>query len=106
MPDPDVRLVRDYIPALSALKGSHPPFTAVTPAQRDLLLLDKLQEEAEELAEAATQGEVVHRLAGVYETLKMIAASNDLTLEELEKAAQKIRAEKGGFERGFVVKES
>lgn len=103
---PDVRLVRDFVPALAAQEGAHPTFDVVLPSTRDQLLADKLAEEALELSHAQTREEMVPRLAAVWELVMIIAAKNRLTPNDLQDIIAEIHETKGGFTRGFVVKES
>jgi predicted house-cleaning noncanonical NTP pyrophosphatase (MazG superfamily) len=104
MPDSDVQLVRDFVPAQAAQHGSHPPFDVAPLTTK--LLADKLAEEARELAEAQTEEEMILRLAAVWELATNIALKHGMTPGDVEDVIETIRTEKGGFERGFVVKES
>lgn len=104
MPVRNARLVRDFVPALAAQSGNHLLFD-VAPLRTELLA-DKLVEEAQELAQAESEGEVVLRLAAIWELATTIALMHDLVPEDLDEIIERIQAQKGGFQRGYVVKES
>lgn len=104
MSDPDVQLVRDFVPARAAQSGNHPPFDVAPLTTK--LLADKLVEEAQELAGSQTEDELAHRLAAVWELASTIALRHGMAPEDLENIIEAIQIEKGGFRRGYVVKES
>lgn len=100
------RLVRDFVPAQAVQQGGHGNFDTVGPKTRDRLLADKLAEEAQELAQAQNVEEMIPRLAAVWELVMIIAAKNHLTPRDLQDTIASIQEAKGGFERGFVVRDS
>lgn len=66
---------------------------------RRLLLVQKMHEEVQEIAEAPTDP---FEYADVLELLMELAASVDLSWDDVERARRSKRKERGGFEYGLV----
>lgn len=103
-PPDSPKLVRDFVPALARLDGADLKFDVVTPQERYALALDKLVEEAQELRRAEPE-DFVARLAGVYELLSLVASAHGMSPTDVAAAAIRRDVEKGGFTKGFVLKE-
>lgn len=91
------KLVRDRIPEVIEARGG----TAVSRVLEDdeayqQALLDKLDEEADELHDAPPEARL-EEAADVYEVLLAIAASNGFTIEDVARAAEEKRVSRGGF---------
>ena len=62
-------------------------------------LKKKLVEEAEEVANASDVKQICEELADVFEVMDCLARANGLTFSDIIAAADKKRAEKGGFDK-------
>lgn len=90
------KLVRDGIPAIIAADGRRPVVEVLTPTDYKRALLEKLHEEAAELAEAE-DASVLGELADVYEVLRALAREAGVSVEEVADAAAAKAAERGAF---------
>jgi predicted house-cleaning noncanonical NTP pyrophosphatase (MazG superfamily) len=97
------KLVRDGIPAIIAADGRRPVVEVLSPADFKRALLEKLHEEATELAKA-DDASFVDELADVYEVLRGLARQADVSLEQVAEAADDKAAARGAFaDRLFLV---
>ena len=69
------------------------------PDELERLLLDKILEEAEELAETGDPMEAVDLLEALSEWLSL----HNMTLQDIQKLADKKREERGGFKKRLVL---
>ncbi len=94
------KLVRDKIPELVARDGRLVKVVKVSGRELCGLLIAKLREEVEELSESPS----VEEVADVLEVLEAIA-SKCLRVEwgEVLRIKEAKKAERGGFEEGFVA---
>jgi predicted house-cleaning noncanonical NTP pyrophosphatase (MazG superfamily) len=90
------KLVRDRIPEIILTGGEIPEVRALGPDDFFAALIAKLHEEAEELGSAGVD-EVLGELADVHEVLAALTAALGFTAAEVEAAAARKRAERGGF---------
>ncbi len=98
------KLVRDNIVQIIKNSGKKPIYRVCSSkVEKRSLLLDKLQEETDEVKSAKTDAEVLEELADVYEVLLGLASSHGFTEIDLYARAKKKRAERGGFEKGHVL---
>jgi len=67
---------------------------------KQLALVSKLHEEAEEIAECATDPA---EYADMIEVLIELARINGVSWEEIERTAIEKREERGGFRRGLIM---
>jgi predicted house-cleaning noncanonical NTP pyrophosphatase (MazG superfamily) len=97
------KLVRDGIPSIIAADGRRPVVEVLSPADYQQALLEKLHEEAQELAQADT-ADVLGELADVYEVLRALATSAGTTMDDVAESADAKAAERGAFaDRLFLV---
>lgn len=90
------KLVRDNIPEIIIANGKIPITRVLSDSEYELALIDKVVEEARELAQADTteemEGEIID-LEEVLDALKNFVSSK----EHLEEARTKKAKERGGF---------
>lgn len=105
-----VKLVRDRIPEIHRQHGmdEYPNATFRECANDDELLgrlKSKLLEEAFEVLSAtvAAPAHLLEELADVYEVLLAIAHQINATEQDIQNRANIKRAERGGFERGWLL---
>jgi predicted house-cleaning noncanonical NTP pyrophosphatase (MazG superfamily) len=94
------KLVRDKIPEIIKADGRECDTTIVTGDEKYKLLEAKLEEEVNEFIEDKN----LEELADVMEVLFGLADSLGYSEEELLKARDKKREERGGFKEGIVLK--
>ena len=94
------KLVRDKIPEIIKAQGRECDTLIVVGEEKDKLLEAKLQEEVNEFLEDKN----LEELADVMEVLFGLAEALGYSEEELLKARDKKRAERGGFKEGIVLK--
>ena len=90
------KLVRDQIPKIIAAAGGQPVTRVLDQVGYQAALRAKLLEEARE-AQAAPDGQLASELADVLEVLKALAATYDMSWEDVMSEADRKRAERGGF---------
>ncbi|SCL41683.1 Predicted house-cleaning noncanonical NTP pyrophosphatase, all-alpha NTP-PPase (MazG) superfamily [Micromonospora pallida] len=90
------KLVRDRIPEIIRAGGEIPEIRVLGPDDFVPALIAKLHEEAEELGSAGA-AEVLGELADLHEVLAALTAALGFTAAEVEAAAARKRAERGGF---------
>ena len=94
------KLVRDKIPEIIKANGRECDIEIVANEEKYKLLEAKLQEEVNEFLEDKN----LEELADVMEVLFGLADSLGYSEEELLKARDKKRVERGGFKDGIVLK--
>ncbi|WP_026886879.1 nucleoside triphosphate pyrophosphohydrolase [Clostridium beijerinckii] len=94
------KLVRDKIPEIIKADGRECDIEVVTKEEKYELLEVKLKEEVNEFLEDKN----LEELADVMEVLFGLADSLGFSEEELIKARDKKREERGGFKEGIVLK--
>ena len=94
------KLVRDKIPEVIKATGKECDFEIAPKEERYKLLEAKLNEEVNEFLEDKN----LEELADVMEVLFGLADSLGYSEEELLKARDKKREERGGFKEGIVLK--
>ena len=99
--DTDGKLVRDRIPEIIEAAGGQAATRLLDQAERLPALLAKLQEESNELRTAASPAEQREELADALEVLRGIASELGLPWADIESAAARKRAKRGGFEAGI-----
>ncbi|HWH27859.1 MAG TPA: nucleoside triphosphate pyrophosphohydrolase [Mycobacteriales bacterium] len=98
------KLVRDGIPAIIAADGRRPVVEVLSVSDYKRALLEKLHEEAAELARA-TDSSFLDELADVFEVLRALASDAGLTVEAVAAAADAKAADRGAFDdRLFLVR--
>ncbi|MBU6244712.1 MAG: nucleoside triphosphate pyrophosphohydrolase [Actinomycetales bacterium] len=90
------KLVRDRIPDIIRADGSDPLIRVLDEGDYFRALLDKLVEEAQEARESTSEG-LLEELADVREVLLAICAARDWTGEDVDRLADRKRAQRGSF---------
>lgn len=90
------KLVRDGIPAIIRASGQLPQVRVLAESEYQSAVFDKLLEEATELRCAAA-GKQLEEAADVYEVLLAAAETMGVTMDDIVLAAERKRAERGGF---------
>jgi predicted house-cleaning noncanonical NTP pyrophosphatase (MazG superfamily) len=90
------KLVRDGIPEMIEADGRVPVSRTLTEVEYGVALLAKLEEEMAELADAAPDDRL-EEAADVYEVLLALVAHAGHSPDDLIGAADRKRAERGGF---------
>jgi predicted house-cleaning noncanonical NTP pyrophosphatase (MazG superfamily) len=93
------KLIRDLIPPIMERAGVRYATRSLAPDAYRLKLAEKLQEEASEVARAATRAERVAELADLHEVLLALQASEGITADEVEAVRIHRLRERGGFEQ-------
>jgi predicted house-cleaning noncanonical NTP pyrophosphatase (MazG superfamily) len=99
--DRNGKLVRDRIPDIVEAAGGTVTTRHLEPAGRLPALLDKLQEESDELRAADTTVHRTEELADVLEVLLALATDFGVSWANVEAVAAAKRAERGGFQQGI-----
>lgn len=94
------KLVRDKVPEIIRESGSECEITKATDAQYFKLLRLKLRDEMHEFIET----ENIEELADIMEVIFSLAKALGYTEEDLIKAREDKRKEKGGFDEGIILK--
>jgi predicted house-cleaning noncanonical NTP pyrophosphatase (MazG superfamily) len=92
------KLVRDKIPEIIEASGRIARVQQLGGKAFERALHDKLAEEAAELCDAKTAGEVLEEAADVLEVVRAIASGHGHDLSEVIRAADAKRAARGGFD--------
>ena len=95
-----MKLVRNKIPELFPEAGE---FVRIEGEHLDRLLMGKVVEEVAEVFGASTAKEMTEEIADVIEVLLAFAAQVDVTAEDIAMARAAKRAERGGFEEGWIL---
>ena len=95
------KLVRDKIPAILRREGREPAVERISGERLRAALEDKLVEEARELQASGDAAELVD----VLEVVDALIVCYGLDRAGLDEARGKKRAERGGFEEGFYLKD-
>ena len=98
------KLVRDRIPEIMDGAGVGYEVGTLEPDAFREALLAKVVEEAEELREAASRGEVVKEIADVFEVLDALMALEGIDAGEVREVQAARRRDRGGFERRLVLR--
>jgi predicted house-cleaning noncanonical NTP pyrophosphatase (MazG superfamily) len=99
------KLIRDRVPEAIRANGQEPIITAPVDDVDVLeLLLTKLQEEVDELEEAAwcTPRSLAAEMADLLEVMRALAEFFDLDWQTIEQEREEKRADLGGFTRRLV----
>ncbi|KOU50544.1 hypothetical protein ADK55_18550 [Streptomyces sp. WM4235] len=97
------KLIRDRIPEIAAARGQQLQVHTAGTNEMVSLLLDKLDEEALEVSEAASNEELLGELADVLEVVHALTRLNGWTLDDLEAARTRKHQERGGFDGQLVL---
>ncbi|MFE9323529.1 nucleoside triphosphate pyrophosphohydrolase [Nocardia sp. NPDC052278] len=91
------KLVRDLIPEIIRATGRAPAVRVLDAQGYENALHDKLLEEAAELRQATTHDERLTEAADVLEVLRALSIFSGFTLDDVIRAAEQKRIERGGF---------
>lgn len=95
-----MKLVRDRIPELFPEAGT---YRQVSGNLLDSALMAKVVEEAAEVLQATSRMDVAEEIADLIEVLYAVAAEAGVTETEVHLIRAAKRAERGGFEEGWVL---
>lgn len=93
------KLVRDKVPEILRSTGQAPEIRIASADELDLLLREKLVEEASELLESG----ILEELADILEVIAKLLEIRNTSMRRLESLRARKRDERGGFDRGFVL---
>ncbi|MFD5508975.1 hypothetical protein ACFWIB_14530 [Streptomyces sp. NPDC127051] len=97
------KLIRDRIPEIAAARGQTLAIHTASGAETAELLIEKLHEEADEVACADEPGELLYELADVLEVVHTLGDLCGWTPDDIEAARVRKRAERGGFDWRLVL---
>lgn len=97
------KLVRDNIPNIIANDNEEVFTSTLTIEEYQEALLNKLQEETNEVKKAKTKKEILEELADVLEVLDAISCSQGSDLTEVTKIKEEKKAKKGGFSKRIYL---
>jgi predicted house-cleaning noncanonical NTP pyrophosphatase (MazG superfamily) len=100
------KLVRDRIPDRIEAGGEKTSVSQAPPQEITTLLKKKIIEESFELFWENNPGKSLEEMADVLEVLQALCRASGYTLEQLQDAASRKRAERGGFEGGTILMET
>jgi predicted house-cleaning noncanonical NTP pyrophosphatase (MazG superfamily) len=96
------KLVRDRIPEIIRQNGGNPSVRTATGTELDKMIRHKIVEESQELLNSGADEEI----ADVLEALNALLVHRSIEHAEIEDTRLKKRQERGGFDRGFILKMS
>lgn len=97
------KLVRDKIPEIIRQNGEEAPFRTLTKDEFFEYLKKKILEEAEELAAASTDSNLVEEMADIMEILGALQQLKGVTPEQVKQVQDEKRAKRGGFEQRLLM---
>ena len=97
------KLVRDNIPNIIANDNEEVFTSTLTIEEYQEALLNKLQEETNEVKKAKTKKEILEELADVLEVLDAISCSQGSDLTEVTRIKEEKKAKKGGFSKRIYL---
>ncbi|MEW2415336.1 nucleoside triphosphate pyrophosphohydrolase [Streptomyces sp. NPDC046866] len=97
------KLIRDRIPEIAAARGQQLDIRVAGSAEAAELLVDKLEEEALEVAAADDRDNLLDELADVLEVLHALTRICGWSIDDLEQARRRKHTERGGFDRRLVL---
>ncbi|MFJ3839428.1 MazG nucleotide pyrophosphohydrolase domain-containing protein [Streptomyces sp. NPDC090054] len=97
------KLVRDRIPEIAAANGQQLEIHTASLSEAAELLVEKLAEEAAEVAVAGTREDLLDELADVLEVVHSLADAAGWSPEDVEAARVGKRAARGGFDWRLVL---
>lgn len=97
------KLIRDKIPEVIKSKGHVPKFSVMSESDFREALKIKMAEEAKELTEAKTKGDILNELSDIQELVLAIAKNYDISMDEVEEKRKKKSQERGGFKKRFLL---
>ena len=95
------KLVRDRIPEIIQSQGRSPTFRIAPPEELDFLLREKVIEEAKELMQSGDAEEIID----ILEVVDALIILRGLDTADLERRKAQKRIQRGGFTKGYVLKE-
>ncbi len=91
------KLVRDAIPEIIRQHGDTCQTEVMTEGEFQLMLRQKLVEEAQEVVQAATERSLITELADLYEVVDTLLQTNSITTDLVRTEQERRREERGGF---------
>jgi predicted house-cleaning noncanonical NTP pyrophosphatase (MazG superfamily) len=96
------KLVRDRIPEIIRQNGGNPQVRTATGSELDELIRHKIVEESQELLDSGVDEEI----ADILEALEALLVHRSIDRTAIEDIRLKKRQERGGFDKGFILKMS
>lgn len=100
------KLVRDSIPDIIKADGGKPCIKVLDDVSYETTLRQKVIEEAHELAESATDDEIMNELADIMEILESIMKHHRLSLEDVNRCKETKKQKRGGFDKKIFLEYS
>lgn len=97
------KLVRDEIPKIIKENGSVPVVRKLKAKEYKKELCKKVVEEAKEICEAESKGELIEELADMQEVLSALYSVYKIECSEVTKTARKKRKERGAFDKKIFL---
>ena len=97
------KLVRDKVPAKIKGRQEHNITKEIPASLRGGFILGKLIEEAMEVRGAREHQHKLEELADLFEVLRALAGVEAISLEQVEREAERKRHKVGGFDKGLVL---
>lgn len=98
------KLVRDKIPGIIHASGTEPEVRAADPSELASLMRRKIWEEIDELERAKTPEDIAEESADALEIIEAYCRLHGVTMEQVMHVKMRKLDEKGGFERGLVLR--
>lgn len=98
------KLVRNNIPNIIEQNGEKPIIEILSDKDYKEELLNKLQEECNEVISAENQEELLNELADVYEVLNALAYIQNKSMDDVVKIAEQKKLKRGGFEKRIFLR--
>lgn len=98
------KLVRDKIPEVISKNGDIAEFSVLNDKQFAKALKQKMIEEANELALANSEDEIINELSDIEELVLAICRNNGISKDTIENQRQKKFAKRGGFSKKLLLK--
>ena len=98
------KLIRDKIPEIIKEGGGISEVSILDEAEFRKSLKVKITEEAKELLEAESIGDILDELSDIEELVRSIARNYDLSLEEIERHRIEKLQKRGGFEKKLFLR--
>ena len=99
------KLVRDKIPSIILKSGKAVLFYYADDEEYIKRLKDKIVEEANEVKDAKSSGDMIMELADLYEVMVTLARQYNVPLSFIQQLASDKREAKGGFEKRIILEQ-
>lgn len=100
------KLVRDKIPEKIEKNGEYAKTKILSSNEYEILLFEKLIEEAEEVISTKTQSELIEELGDLLEVINGIVKYKNIDPKKIEKKRLEKKKKLGGFDKGVYLIET